>query len=104
MNDVNWVLTSEVDENEITSTAETLTKEAIKDYGLRIYPADTILAAMYGQGATRGKSTLLRVPAAITQNCGGIVINRAGVLPRYVFYFLRSIYEAIRGQEYSGGG
>ncbi len=26
------------------------------------------------------------------------------VLPRYVYYYLRSIYEEIRGQEYSGGG
>jgi type I restriction enzyme S subunit len=59
---------------------------------------------MYGQGATRGKAALLRVPAAITQNCAGIVIRRPDVLPRYVYYFLRSIYEVIRGQEYSGGG
>jgi type I restriction enzyme M protein len=102
--DVNWVLTSEVDENEISTTAETLTREAIKDYGLRVYPPDTILVAMYGQGATRGKSALLRVPAAITQNCAGIIIKRPDVLPRYVYYFLRSIYELIRGQEYSGGG
>jgi type I restriction enzyme M protein len=102
--DVNWVLTSEVDENEITATAETLTRKAVKDYGLRIYPADTILVAMYGQGATRGKAALLRVPAAITQNCAGIIIKRPDVLPRYVYYFLRSIYELIRGQEYSGGG
>jgi len=102
--DVNWVLTSEVDENEISTTAETLTREAIKDYGLRIYPPDTILVAMYGQGATRGKAALLRIPAAITQNCAGIVISRSDVLPRYVYYFIRSIYEIIRGQEYSGGG
>ena len=26
------------------------------------------------------------VPAAITQNCAGIVIKRADVLPRYVYY------------------
>jgi type I restriction enzyme S subunit len=102
--DVNWVLTSEVDENDIYSTAEMLTKEAIKDYGLRVYPPDTILVAMYGQGATRGKAAFLRVPAAITQNCGAIVMKLSDVLPRFVYYFLRSIYELIRGQEYSGGG
>jgi hypothetical protein len=102
--DVNWVLTCEVLENDIRATAETLTKEAFKDYVLRIYPPDTILVAMYGQGATRGKAALLRVPAAITQNCAGIVINRSDVLRRYVYYFLRSMYEVIRGQEYTGGG
>ena len=36
--DINWVLTAEVDECEITSTAEMLTDKAIKDYGLKIYP------------------------------------------------------------------
>lgn len=102
--DIHWVLTAEVDECEIHSTSETLTKQAIKDCALRIYPPDTILIAMYGQGKTRGKAALLRVPAAITQNCAGIVIRRPDVLPRYVYYFLRSMYEVIRGQEYSGGG
>ena len=59
---------------------------------------------MYGQGKTRGKTALLGVPAAITQNCGAIVITDPEVVPRYVYYFLRSIYDEIRGQEYSGGG
>ena len=102
--DVNWVLTGEVDEVDIFSTAEKLTRTAVEDYGLRIYPPDTVLVAMYGQGKTRGKSAYLRVPAAITQNCAGIVVNPTDALPRYVYYYLRSIYEEIRGQDYSGGG
>ncbi len=102
--DINWALTAEVNECDIEQTAETLTYQAIRDYSLRIYPPDTILVAMYGQGATRGKAAYLRVPSAITQNCAGIVITRQDVLPRYVYYYLRSMYEEIRGQEYSGGG
>lgn len=102
--DINWVLTTEVDENEICETAEHLTKKAIKDCGLRVYPEDTILVAMYGQGKTRGKAALLKCEAAITQNCGALVIKREDVLPKYVYYYLRSAYETIRGQEYSGGG
>ena len=102
--DVDWVLTGEVDEVDIFSTAEKLTRTAVEDYGLRIYPPDTVLVAMYGQGKTRGKSAYLRVPAAITQNCAGVVVNQTDALPRYVYYYLRSIYEEIRGQDYSGGG
>ncbi|AUB80603.1 N-6 DNA methylase [Candidatus Thiodictyon syntrophicum] len=102
--DFHWVLTAEVNECDIEKTTETLTDQAVQDYCLRIYPPDTILVAMYGQGATRGKAAYLRVPAAITQNCAGIVITRPDVLPRYVYYYLRSMYEEIRGQEYSGGG
>ena len=56
--DVNWVLTAEVAETEIFTTAETLTRAGVADYALRIYPPDTILVAMYGQGKTRGKAAL----------------------------------------------
>jgi restriction endonuclease S subunit len=59
---------------------------------------------MYGQGKTRGQTALLKIPASITQNCGGIVIDEEKALPKYVWYFLMSIYEKIRGQDYSGGG
>jgi restriction endonuclease S subunit len=100
----NWVLTSEVAMNEITSTSEKLSDSAIKDYGLKIYPENTILIAMYGQGKTRGQSALLKIPASITQNCGAIVLDQEKALPKYVWYFLMSIYEKIRGQDYSGGG
>lgn len=79
---VHWVLTAEVDECEIHDTNEKLTANAVLDYSLRIYPPDTILVAMYGQGKTRGKAALLQVPAAITQNCAAIVIRHPEVLPR----------------------
>ena len=46
----------------------------------------------------------MKCKSAITQNCAGIVIRRDDVLPKYVYYYLRSIYEIIRGQEYSGAG
>jgi len=46
----------------------------------------------------------LKTPAAITQNCAAIVIDEKKALPKYVWYYLMSIYEKIRGQEYSGGG
>ncbi len=100
----NWVLTSEVSMNEITETAEKLSDTAIKDYGLKIYPENTILIAMYGQGKTRGQSALLKIPASITQNCGAIIVDRDKAVPKYVWYYLMSIYEKIRGQDYSGGG
>ncbi|GAA4465515.1 hypothetical protein GCM10023189_46240 [Nibrella saemangeumensis] len=102
--DINWVLTSEVAMNEIVETSEKLSEKAITDYALKIYPENTILVAMYGQGKTRGQSSLLKVPAAITQNCAGIIVNEEIALPKYVWYYLMSIYEKIRGQDYSGGG
>lgn len=100
----NWVLTTEVAMNEINTTSEKLSDKAIQDYGLKIYPTGTILIAMYGQGKTRGQSALLNIPAAITQNCGAISVDTNIAVSKYVWYYLVSIYEKIRGQEYSGAG
>ena len=100
----NWVLTTEVSMNEISKTTEKLSDQAIKDYGLKTYPVNTILIAMYGQGKTRGQSALLKIPAAITQNCGAIIVDEGKANPKYVWYYLMSAYEKIRGQDYSGGG
>lgn len=102
--DVNWVLTTEVNETEIFDTTEKLTKEAVKDCGLKIYPTNTILIAMYGQGQTRGRTAIVKIPVAITQNCAGVVINEEKAEPYFIWYYLRSIYDDIRGQDYSGGG
>ncbi len=100
----NWVLTNEVAMNEISETAEKLSDRAIQDYGLKIYPVNTILIAMYGQGKTRGQSALLKIPASITQNCGAIVIDEEKAVPKYVWFYLMSAYDKIRGQDYSGAG
>jgi restriction endonuclease S subunit len=59
---------------------------------------------MYGQGQTRGRTAIIKIPAAITQNCAGIIIDTNKAKPYFVWYYLRSIYELIRGQDYSGGG
>lgn len=99
-----WVLTTEISEVEIFDTQEKLSDAAVQDYSLRVYPPNTILVAMYGQGQTRGRTALLKVPAAVTQNTGAIVVNEVKANPHYVWYYLRSIYDKIRGQDYSGAG
>ncbi|HUT96427.1 MAG TPA: restriction endonuclease subunit S, partial [Candidatus Paceibacterota bacterium] len=101
---INWILTTEVNETELSVSEEKLTEKAIKDYGLKVYPPNTILLAMYGQGQTRGRTAITKIPAAITQNCAGIIIDTSKAEPYFVWYYLRSIYKLIRGQDYSGGG
>lgn len=98
------MLTTEISENEITETAETLTEKALADYNLRVYPPGTVLLAMYGQGQTRGRTALLQCNAAITQNCAALVPDASVIQSKYLFYNLQARYEEIRSQEYSGGG
>lgn len=99
-----WVLTAEIAEREILDTKESLSDEAVRDYSLSIYPVNTILVAMYGQGQTRGRTALLKIPAATTQNTAAIVVDEKKADPYYVWYYLRSAYDEIRGRDYSGAG
>jgi type I restriction enzyme S subunit len=67
-----WVKTGEVDFCDIYETAEHITDEAVGETSCKILPKDTILVAMYGQGKTRGKSAVLRVPATTNQACAAV--------------------------------
>jgi len=58
--------------------------------------------AMYGQGKTRGKVALLGMPAATNQACAAISVDKS-VCSDFLFHYLSSRYEEIRGESNSGG-
>jgi type I restriction enzyme S subunit len=66
---VPWVKTTEVRNNVITETEETLTNEGLANCQAKLYPAGSIVLAMYGQGATRGRTAKLGIDAATNQAC-----------------------------------
>jgi type I restriction enzyme S subunit len=57
--------------------------------------------ALYGQGKTRGRVSILGIQAATNQACASISVSPI-VSSKYVFHFLSSQYEAIRGLSNSG--
>ncbi|WP_319458139.1 MULTISPECIES: restriction endonuclease subunit S [unclassified Mycobacterium] len=63
-----WVKTGEV-RGEITGTEETVSEAGIKDARLRIFPVNSVVVAMYGQGTTRGRCGILRTASAVNQAC-----------------------------------
>ncbi|MFD4608214.1 restriction endonuclease subunit S [Streptomyces sp. NPDC058440] len=94
--DVPWVRTGEIDFNVITETGEHVTRKAVHEAGLRVYPQGTVLLAMYGDGATRGRVGSLGVEAAINQAAAAIVCDPLQVDHRYLYYFLETQYTEIR--------
>ena len=73
---INWVKTTEVINREITETEEKITKFALENTSLKLFPVNTILIAMYGQGQTRGRSAILKVESTSNQACGAIFPNK----------------------------
>lgn len=94
--DVPFIKTGDIVNNRITSANAFVSREAVSDYGLKVFPPGTVLMAMYGQGKTRGQVSLLEIGAATTQNAAAI--QPSGELePRFLWHYLMSQYQQLRG-------
>ncbi|NIM40264.1 MAG: restriction endonuclease subunit S [Hydrogenophaga sp.] len=93
--DIPWVTTGEIRFNTITDTAEKLTPEGLRQSAAKLFPAGTLLMAMYGQGKTRGQVARLGIEATTNQACAAIQL-RSGTDPDYVYQFLANSYTALR--------
>lgn len=91
-----WVKTGEIRYNTIIHTEERITQEGLENSAARIYPAGTLLMAMYGQGVTRGKVAILGIEAAINQACAAITPMNADLSPSFALHYLQFAYESIR--------
>lgn len=101
--DIPWVTTSLIDPNTILKADEYITKAGLEESSAKIFPKGTLLMAMYGQGKTRGKVSVLGIDAATNQACAAIILKRKGIATDFVFQNLASRYEEIRKISNSGG-
>jgi type I restriction enzyme S subunit len=100
--DIPWVKTGELLDGDILSAEENITQEGADNSSAKIFPRDTVLVALYGQGQTRGRTGRLRISAATNQACCAILPSPETFEARYVQYWLRSLYVDLR--ETSQGG
>lgn len=97
-----WVKTAEVSYSTITETSEHVTEAALAETNVKLYPAGTLLLAMYGQGVTRGKVGRLGIEATCNQACAAIQFLDGSVDPAYLYYLLEWQYESIRARAHGG--
>ncbi len=93
--DIPWVKSTEVHNSYILETQEHITAEAIENSNCSIYPPNTILIAMYGQGKTRGQVGLLKIKAATNQACAAICCKKS-LDPIFGYWHFQICYEANR--------
>jgi type I restriction enzyme S subunit len=92
--DVPWVTSSVVNGDYVEEASEFVTKLALAETNLTLYPVGTLLVAMYGEGKTRGKCAELRVPATTNQALAALQV--AAPVRGYVRHFLELNYEEMR--------
>ncbi len=91
-----WVKTTEVNGDKISETQEKITQKAMQSSNCKIFPVETVLIAMYGQGKTRGQVGILGIEATTNQACAAILPNHSNVNMVFLFHQLKLLYEKLR--------
>ncbi|MDF2947597.1 MAG: hsdS [Bacillales bacterium] len=92
-----WIKTGEVINSTIFDAEEKITEEAIKDSSAKIYPVGSLIIAMYGQGATRGRTAKLGIEAATNQACAVLYnFDNNKINTDFLWFYLMNEYERLR--------
>ena len=91
-----WMASGEVNQRRVSGTAERITKQGLKNSNAKAFPPGTVMLAMNGQGATRGKTCVLDIEATCNQSLAAISSGPRSN-NRFLFQVLDSAYERLRG-------
>ena len=86
---IDWYKTGELKDWYLEPADERITERALKETSVKLFPANTVLMAMYGDGKTITSMGMLRAPAATNQACSAMLVDEAKCDPRYFFYALK---------------
>lgn len=92
-----WVKTTEVRNAVIYDTEEKITSKGLASSSAKLYPAGSLVIAMYGQGATRGRTAKLGVDAATNQACLVLTEIDPALDTDFLWYYLMVSYNEMRG-------
>jgi type I restriction enzyme S subunit len=99
----NWVSSGETSDFFVSTTKEKVSALAIKETNVSLYPAGTLIVAMYGQGKTRGQITELLCEAGTNQACAAIrLVNATKHHKNYVKLYFRKAYAELRSHAAGG--
>ncbi|MFH9248321.1 restriction endonuclease subunit S [Streptomyces lydicus] len=85
-----WVNSADINDGLISRAEKGVTAQALKDFSsLRIYPSGSLVIALYGQGATKGRVGILDLDACLNQACCAL-IPVGGISAPYAYYWFRA--------------
>ncbi|MDT4290556.1 restriction endonuclease subunit S [Methylomonas sp. MO1] len=97
---INWINTGDLNDGILEICKRKVTKEALKDYSLTIYPVESIIIAMYG--ATIGKVSIAMIEGCTNQAC--CVLNGSKTISsKFLLYWFISKRNFIISLSYGGG-
>ncbi len=94
---VPWVTSGQLVNSFVIEPTTYITEEALRDTSVRLWPKNTLLVAMYGEGRTRGHCSELLFESTTNQACAAIVVaDDAPVRRSFLKVFLAASYEKNR--------
>ncbi len=94
-----WLPSGKCQNCEIISAEKFITKEGLKNSAARMMPKETVVMAL--TGTTTGKIGILKIEASANQSVTGILPSEEHI-PKFLFYYLRTIRNKILSQSYGG--
>lgn len=94
--DIPWVKTEQLGEYQIFDANEYISKTALEETTIKEWPPKTISVAMYGEGKTRGNTSILMMQSTTNQACCNIVVDPEKADYRFLYYWLKNNYEQLR--------
>ncbi len=99
-----WLSSGEVAKGRISETDTKITQEGYDSCSTRLVPKDSVLVAMAGQGKTRGTVGITNIELCTNQSICSIVINKDSLLPTFLYYQLKYLYNELRSISNGDGG
>lgn len=98
-----WVTSGAVNAGIVTEPSEFITERAITETNAKVFPAGTLIVAMYGEGQTRGRVAELGIAAATNQALAALVFDDVTErLRSYLRIFFLENYERARQLSFGG--
>ena len=99
--DIPWLKTGEIDWNDIYDAEEKITAVGVANSSAKMFPAESVVVAMYGMGVTRGRAAIIKKP--MTTNQAVCVLQpKEKLYNKFLFYYFMCNYHKIREQSVGG--
>lgn len=98
-----WITSGATSNSTIDNADEYVTPAAVHTHRLKIYPAGTLIVALYGQGKTRGQVAELTINASVNQACAAVCqIDDLLDMKNYLRILLLKQYDEMRSAAAGG--
>jgi type I restriction enzyme S subunit len=101
--DIPWYTSSATNEKFARQPEATITDKALNETNCKVFPAGSLIVALYGQGKTRGQISEITVAGATNQALAALVFFKSSFKSkRFIKYYFEKIYDEIRLQAEGG--